>query len=148
MTELELGAVIGECMPRHCAKEFLRFLKKIDKLVAKHLNVHVVCDNYWTHKTKQVEAWLNRHKRFNLHFTPTSSSWLNLVERLSAEITRQRTRRGVFKSVADLEAAIEAWIAARNSKPKTFKWTANADTILAKNARARQALQQSRVPNK
>jgi len=74
VTELELGAVIGECMPRHRAKEFLRFLKKIDKLVAKHLNVHVVCDNYWTHKTKQVEAWLNRHKRFNLHFTPTSVS--------------------------------------------------------------------------
>jgi transposase len=141
VTELELGAVIGECMPRHRAKEFLRFLKKIDKLVAKHLDVHVVCDNYRTHKTKQVENWLKRHKRFKLHFTPTSSSWLNLVERLFAEITRQRIRRGVFRSVADLEAAIEAWIAARNSKPKAFKWTAKADTILAKNARARQALQ-------
>ena len=141
VTELELGEVIGECMPRHRSKEFLRFLKKIDKVVAKHLDVHVVCDNYRTHKTKQVEAWLKRHKRFKLHFTPTSSSWLNLVERLFAEITRQRIRRGVFKSVADLEAAIEAWIAERNSKPKPFKWAAKADTILAKNARARAALQ-------
>jgi transposase len=141
VTELELGAVIGECMPRHRAKEFLRFLKKIDKLVAKHLDVHMVCDNYRTHKTKEVEAWLERHKRFKLHFTPTSSSWLNLVERLFAEITRQRIRRGVFTSVADLEAAIQTWIAERNSKPKPFKWTAKADTILAKNARARLALQ-------
>jgi len=141
VTELELGAVIGECMPRHRAKEFLRFLKKIDKLVAKHLDVHMVCDNYRTHKTKEVVAWLERHKRFKLHFTPTSSSWLNLVERLFAEITRQRIRRGVFTSVADLEAAIQTWIAERNSKPKPFKWTAKADTILAKNARARLALQ-------
>jgi len=141
VTELELGEVIGECMPRHRSKEFLRFLKKIDKRVARHLDVHVVCDNYRTHKTKEVENWLKRHKRFKLHFTPTSSSWLNLVERLFAEITRQRIRRGVFKSVADLEAAIEAWIAARNSKPKPFRWTAKADTILAKNARARRALE-------
>ena len=92
-------------------------------------------------RTKQVEAWLKRHQRFKLHFTPTSSSWLNLVERLFAEITRQRIRRGVFRSVADLEAAIQAWIAERNSKPKPFKWTAKADTILAKNARAPRALQ-------
>jgi len=140
VTELDLGAVIGECMPRHRSKEFLRFLKKIDKLVANHLDVHVVCDNYRTHKTKEVENWLKRHKRFTLHFTPTSSSWLNLVERLFAEITRQRIRRGVFKSVADLEAAIEAWLDERNSKPKPFKWTATADTILAKNARARRVL--------
>jgi transposase len=141
VTELELGEVIGACMPRHRSKEFLRFLKKIDKLVARHLDVHVVCDNYRTHKTKEVEAWLKRHKRFTLHFTPTSSSWLNLVERLFAEITRQRIRRGVFNSVADLQAAIEAWLAERNSKPKPFNWTAKADTILAKNARARAALQ-------
>ena len=145
VTELELGEVIGECMPRHRSKEFLRFLKKIDKLVAKHLDVHVVCDNYRTHKTKQVEAWLQRHKRFKLHFTPTSSSWLNLVERLFAEITRQRIRRGVFKSVPELEAAIEAWIAHRNAQPKPFKWTAKADTILAKNARARRVLEQVRA---
>jgi hypothetical protein len=105
VTELELGEVIGECMPRHRAKEVLRFLKKIGKLVAKPLDVHVVGGNYGTHKTKEVETWLKRHKRFKLHFTPTSSSWLNLVERLFAEIARQRIRRGVFRSLADLEAA-------------------------------------------
>ena len=126
----------------HCPRwTGICILKKIDKLVARHLKVHVVCDNYRTHKTKEVEAWLKRHQRFKLHFTPTSSSWLNLVERLFAEITRQRIRRGVFRSVADLEAAIEAWLAERNSKPKPFKWTAKADTILAKNARARRALE-------
>ena len=121
VTELKLGEVIGECMPRHRAKEFLRFLRKINKLVATRLDVHVVCDNYRTHKTKEVEAWLKRHKRFKLHFTPTSSSWLNLVERLFAEITRQRIRRGVFRSVADLETAIQAWIDERNSKPKDLQ---------------------------
>jgi transposase len=148
VTELELGEVIGECMPRHRAKEFLRFLKTIDKRVAKHLDVHVVCDNYRTHKTEGIQTWLKRHKRFKLHFTPTSSSWLNLVERLFAEITRQRIRRGVFKSVAELEAAIQAWIAERNSKPKPFRWTAKADTILAKSARARRALELELAGNK
>ncbi len=136
------GKVIGECLPRHRAKEFLRFLKKIDRIVPKHLDIHAICDNYRTHKTKTVQAWLARHKRFKLHFTPTSSSWINLVERLFAEITRQRIRRGVFKSVADLEAAIEAWIADRNERPKPFKWTATAGSILEKNARARRVLDQ------
>jgi transposase len=136
------GKVIGECLPRHRAKEFLSFLKKIDRAVPAHLDVHAVCDNYRTHKTKKVQNWLARHKRFKLHFTPTSSSWLNLVERLFAEITRQRIRRGVFKSVPDLVAAIEAWIADRNEKPRPFKWTATADTILEKNARARRVLTQ------
>ena len=137
------GEVIGECQPRHRSKEVVKFLNKIERIVAKHLDVHVVCDNYRTHKTKAVQAWLKRHKRFKLHFTPTSSSWINLVERMFAEITRQRIRRGVFKSVPDLVAAIEAWIAEHNAKPKPFKWTAKADTILEKNARARQALQQT-----
>jgi transposase len=137
---MQRGEVIGECLPRHRAKEFIRFLKRIDRVVAKPLDVHIVCDNYQTHKTKDVEAWLGRHKRFKLHFTPTSSSWLNLVERLFAEITRQRIRRGVFKSVAELEAAIDAWIADRNAHPKPFIWTAKADTILAKTERARRAL--------
>jgi len=141
--DVKTGQVIGECQPRHRSKEFLKFLKKIDKLVAKHLDVHVICDNYRTHKTKEVEAWLKRTKRFKLHFTPTSSSWINLVERLFAEITRQRIRRGAFKSVADLEAAIEAWIAERNANPKPFKWTAKADIILEKNARGRRTLEQT-----
>ena len=130
-------------MPRHRAKEFLKFLKRIDRTVPKRLGVHVICDNYRTHKTKEVQAWLAKHPRFKLHFTPTSSSWINLVERLFAEITRQLIRRGAFKSVQDLEAAIESWIAERNGKPKPFKWTAKADTILEKNARARMALQNS-----
>ena len=111
-------------------KKFIRFLKKINRAVAKHLDVHAICDNYKTHKTKEVQAWLAKHPRFKLHFTPTSSSWINLVERLFAEITRQQIRRGVFKSVAELEAAIETWLTERNVKPKPFKWTAKANIIL------------------
>jgi transposase len=141
--DVKTGEVIGECLPRHRAKEFIRFLKKIDRIVATHLDVHAICDNYGTHKTAEVKFWLAKHPRFKLHFTPTSSSWINLVERLFAEITRQKIRRGVFTSVDDLEAAIEAWIVDRNTKPKPFKWTAKADTILEKNARARRALEQS-----
>jgi len=138
--DAKTGEVIGECLPKHRAKEFIRFLNKIDRTVPKHLDVHAICDNYSTHKTAKVQAWLARHKRFKLHFIPTSSSWLNLVERLFAEITRQKIRRRAFKSVGDLIAAIEAWIADRNAKPKPFKWTAKAATIIEKNARARRAL--------
>ena len=138
--DVKTGEVIGECLPRHRAKEFLRFLKKIERTVPKHLDIHAICDNYSTHKAPTVKAWLAKHPRFKLHFIPTSSSWLNLVERLFAEITRQKIRRGVFRSVDDLIAAIEAWIAARNTRPKPFKWTAKADTILDKNRRARQVL--------
>ena len=141
--DVKTGKVIGECLPRHRAKEFIRFLKKIDRAVAKHLDVHAICDNYKTHKTKEVQAWLAKHPRFKLHFTPTSSSWINLVERLFAEITRQTIRRGVFKSVADLEAAIEIWLTQRNAKPKPFKWTAKANIILEKNARGRRALEEA-----
>jgi DDE superfamily endonuclease len=106
------------------------------------LDVHAICDNYRTHKTKEVQAWLAKHPRFKLHFIPTSSSWLNLVERLFAEITRQRIRRGVFRSADELIAAIKDWLDERNTNPKPFKWTAKADTILQKNARARQVLNQ------
>src|SRR5271165_809016 len=127
---VKTGEVIGECLPRHRAREFIRFLKKIDSTVAAHLDLHAICDNYKTHKTKEVQAWLAKHPRFKLHFTPTSSSWINLVERLFAEITRQQIRRGVFKSVAELEAAIETWLTERNAKPKPFKWTAKANIIL------------------
>jgi len=111
--------------------------------VARPVDVHVICDNYRTHKTKEVQAWLAKHPRFKMHYTPTSSSWLNLVERLFAEITRQQIRRGAFKSVADLEAAIDAWIAAWNAKPTPFKWSARADAIIKKAARARQVFQHS-----
>ena len=142
------GSIIGECLPRHRAKEFLRFLKRIDRETPAHLDLHLILDNYSTHKTKQVKAWLARHPRFRLHFTPTSSSWLNLVERLFAEITRQRIRRGAFSSVPDLIAAIEAWLVARNKNPEPFTWTKTSTTILAKVDRARQALEQVKAGTK
>jgi len=137
---VKTGEVIGECLPRHRAKEFLRFLKKIDRMVRKHLDLHLIVDNYGTHKTAEVKAWLAKHPRFKLHFIPTSSSWLNLVERFFAEITGKRIRRGVFTSVAELEAAIDDYLAKRNAAPKPFVWTKTADDILAKNVRTRAAL--------
>ena len=145
--DVKTGEVIGECLPKHRAKEFIRFLKKIDRVVAKGFDLHLICDNYATHKTPDVKAWLARHPRFKLHFTPTSASWLNLVERLFAEITRQRIRRGVFKSVDELKAAIEEWIDCRNAKPKPFRWTKTADTIIAKNRRGRTALDEVKNGN-
>jgi len=115
------GTVIGECKPRHRAAEFLGFLKKIDRETLDHLDLHLIADNYATHKTPAVKRWLKRHPRFHLHFTPTSSSWLNLVERLFAEITRQRIRRGTFTCVPELIAAIEDWIAHRNTNPRAVQ---------------------------
>ena len=134
---VKTGEVIGEGLPRHRAKEFIRFLKKIDRVVAKHLDLHLIVDNYSTHKTKEVRAWLARHRRFKLHFIPTSSSWLNLVERFFAEITGKKIRRGVFRSVADLIAAIEDYLSKHNADPKPFVWTKPADVVLAKTRRAR-----------
>jgi transposase len=144
---VKTGEVIGACLPRHRAKEFIGFLKKIDRAVAKHLDLHLICDNYGTHKTAEVQAWVGKHPRFKLHFTPTSASWINLVERLFAEITRQRIRRGVFRSVKELEAAIEEWIAYRNAQPKPFVWTKTVDTIIAKNRRARAVLEAAKTGN-
>lgn len=134
------SAVIGECLPRHRAKEFSSFLKKIDRETPPGLDLHLILDNYATHKTPAVKCWLARHKRFTLHFAPTSSSWLNLVERLFAEITRQRIRRGTFNDVEELKTAIADWIENRNQNPKPFKWTATAKSILAKHRRAKKAL--------
>jgi transposase len=134
------GKVIGECLPRHRAKEFLIFLKKIDRETLPYFDLHLIVDNYGTHKTPAVNRWLKRHPRFKLHFTPTSCSWLNLVERLFAEITRQRIRRGAFNSVPQLEIAIAEWIKHRNANPKPFIWTAKAKPIIAKYRRARKAL--------
>src|SRR6266581_3917020 len=130
--DVATGRVIGECLPRHRAKEFLKFLRRIDKETLSHLDLHLILDNYATHKTPAVQRWLKRHPRFKLHFTPTSSSWLNLVERLFAEITRQRIRRGVFHSVPELEAAIIEWINHRNAHLKPFIWTATAKSIILK----------------
>ena len=134
------GAVIGECLARHRTDEFLSFLKKIDRETPAHLDLHLILDNYATHKAPAVKHWLARHKRFTLHFTPTSCSWLNLVERLFAEITRQRIRRGTFNNVAELKTAITDWIAHRNQNPKPFTWTATAKSILAKYRRAKKVL--------
>jgi len=138
--DVKTGKVIGECVPRHRAKEFISFLKKIDTAVDRALDLHIIVDNYSTHKTKQVQNWLKRHKRFNLHFIPTSSSWLNLVERFFALITQDAIRRGVFKSVADLEAAIADYLAKHNATSKPFAWTKSADVILRKVERARATL--------
>jgi transposase len=138
--DVKSGRVIGECQPRHRAKEFIRFLKRIDRCVKKHLDVHLVLDNYGTHKTAEVKAWLARHPRFKLHFTPTSASWLNLVERFFAEITIKRIRRGVFTSVAELQEAIHDYLDHHNAEPKSFVWTKSAEVILEKEARALAAL--------
>jgi transposase len=134
--DVKTGQIIGECQPRHRAKEFIRFLRTIDRNTDKRLDLHLIVDNYGTHKTPEVAAWLAKHKRFTLHFIPTSSSWLNLVERFFAEITENQIRRGVFRSVAELERSITAYLDRRNADPKPFVWTATAPAILAKERRA------------
>ena len=135
------GTVIGECMPRHRHREFLRFLKTIDQRTPPHLDLHLIVDNYATHKTPAVKRWLTRHSRFHLHFTPTSGSWLNMVERFFAEITRKRIRRGVFKSVDELKQAIMDYLDNHNGHPKPYAWTKTAAEIFSKVARAKQALE-------
>ena len=126
------GKVTGLCLSRHRHKEFLVFLKVIDGQVPKGLDVHLVLDNYGTHNHPNVKAWLAKHPRFHLHFTPTSSSWLNLVERWFGEITRKRIRRGSFKSVRELITAIEDFIHHNNQNPQPFVWTKRVDQILEK----------------
>lgn len=138
--EVVEGKIIAECMPRHRHQEWLRFLKKIDAETPADLDLHLIVDNYATHKHPKVQRWLKRHKRFHMHFTPTSSSWLNLIERWFRDITEQRIRRGVFKSVAQLEQAINEYIKYHNAHPNGFVWTAKADAILEKVRRARTAL--------
>lgn len=138
--DVKSGLIIGACQPRHRAREFITFLKRIDRCVKKHLDVHLVLDNYGTHKTADVKAWLTKHPRFHLHFTPTSASWLNLVERFFAEITTKRIRRGTFTSVAALETAILDYLDRHNADPKPFVWTKSAEVILDKEARALAAL--------
>jgi transposase len=135
------GTVIGQCLPRHRHEEFLRFLRTIDRETPKGLTVHLIVDNYATHKHADVQAWLTNHPRFQMHFTPTSSSWLNLVERWFRELTDKALRRGVFHSVPDLIAKIEDYLAAHNTDPKPFVWTATAEDILTKVNRGRVALQ-------
>ena len=135
------GTVIGECMARHRQGEFLRFLKRIDRETPAERDLHLIADNYATHKTPRVRRWLAAHPRFNLHFTPTSASWLNMVERFFALITEDRIRCGVFKSLAELATAIRDYLAQHNANPKPFIWTTSAGEILEKVARAKQALE-------
>ena len=142
--DVKSGMVIGECLPRHRAKEFLRFLRRIDRAVLKPRDVHLVLDNYATHKTPEVRAWLDKHPRFKLHFTPTSASWLNMVERFFAEITTRRIRRGSYTSVDDLEAAIYDYLGQHNTKPKPFTWTKTAEDILTRERRALNKLDEVR----
>lgn len=134
------GKVIGQCLPRHRHEELLKFLRTIDREVPKGLQIHLILDNYSTHKHANVNAWLAKHPRFHLHFTPTSSSWLNLVERFFGKLTDKALRRGVFASVPDLIAAIEDYLNATNQDPKPFVWTATAESILNKVRRGRVAL--------
>ena len=135
------GRVIGTCMPRHRHGEFLRFLRLIDQQTPAGLDRHLIVDNYATHKTAAVKRWIKAHPRFQLHFTPTSASWLNMVERFFAEITRKRIRRGAFRSVAELKSAIMQYLKNHNADPKPFVWTKSAGQILEKVARAKQALE-------
>jgi transposase len=136
------GLLLFKCMPRHRNGEFLTFLRLIDRGIDKAKKVHLVVDNYGTHKHPNVRAWLAKHPRFTLHFIPTSSSWLNLVERWFRELTDKRIRRGSFTSVPDLIDAIEDYIAHHNDDPKPYKWTKTAEEIIEKVRRGRVALQQ------
>ena len=137
------GQVLSMIDPLHRHQEWLQFLKMIDRSTPKNKHLHLIVDNYATHKHPQVQKWLAKHQRFHIHFTPTSSSWLNMVERFFRDITDKRIRRGAFASLADLESAINDYIAVHNSNPKPFIWTAKASDILAKVTRARAALHKS-----
>jgi transposase len=134
------GSVIGQCLPRHRHQEFLKFLRTLDREFPPGLDLHLILDNYGTHTHANVDAWLSKHPRFHLHFIPTSSSWLNLIERWFAQLTEKAIRRGVFHSVPDLIAAIDHYLAAYNHDPKPFVWTAEVDKIINKISRARAAL--------
>ena len=134
------GKVIGDCMPRHRHQEFIRFLQLINVKTPADLNLHLIVDNYGTHKHARVKSWLKRHPRFQLHFIPTSSSWLNMVERWFREITDKRIRRGSFKSVPDLISAIMKYLENHNQNPRIFIWSASVERILSKIAKCKEAL--------
>lgn len=136
---VKTGVVIGQCHRRHRHQEFIKFLKSIDEVIRATepagASIHIVLDNYATHKTPAVQRWLKRHPRYHLHFTPTSASWLNQVERVFADLTEKQLRRGVFTSVASLERAALAYLDARNEEARPFAWTADANTILGRVAK-------------
>jgi transposase len=139
--ELAQGKVVGECYQRHRHQEFLKFLRRLDQEFPAAVPLHLVMDNYGTHKKPEVQAWLKKHPRFGLHFVPTSSSWLNIVERWFVELTRDCVRRGSFYSVGDLKKAIQQFLDGWNENPKPFVWTATVESILAKLSRCRQTLE-------
>jgi transposase len=128
--DLASGSVIAQPCRRHRHQEFLRFLKLIDAAVPRDLELHLVLDNYATHKTPAIHQWLLKHPRFHLHFTPTSSSWMNLVERWFAELTNRKLRRSAHRSVTELETDIRKWTSEWNKNPRPFVWTKTADEIL------------------
>ncbi len=134
------GNVIATCMPRHRHQEWIKFLKQIDEQTRANLDLHLIVDNYATHKHPKVKAWLAKHPRFHMHFTPTASSWLNMVERWFRDLTDKRIRRGAFPSVQRLIEEIEQYVLLHNQSPKAFKWTAKAEAILEKVRRSRASL--------
>jgi transposase len=134
------GEVMGLCMERHRHQEWLRFLRLIDQAIPEDRQLHLICDNYATHKHPKVTRWLARHRRFHVHFTPTSASWLNMVERFFRDLTRNRLKRGVFRDLEELIIAVESYIDRHNLNPKPFIWTASANDILQKVTRARKVL--------
>ena len=134
------GKLISTCMEKHRHQEWLKFLRQIDRKTPPEIDLHLIVDNYATHKHEKVQRWLARHKRFHIHFTPTSSSWLNMVERFFRDLSEKRLRRGVFRSVADLVAAVDDYIDQHNQKPKPYIWTSAASDILEKVKRARRSL--------
>lgn len=134
------GEVMGLCMERHRHQEWLRFLRLIDQTIPEDRQLHLICDNYATHKHLKVKRWLARHPRFHVHFTPTSASWLNMVERFFRDLTQNRLKRGVFRDLEELIVAVESYIDRHNLNPKPFIWTASANDILQKVTRARRTL--------
>ena len=141
--EVLAGKVVGQCYPRHRHQEFIRFLKTLDREFPALLELHLVLDNYGTHKKDKVRAWLQKHPRFILHFIPTSSSWLNLVERWFGELTSKAIRRGIFPSISDLKQAIEAYLESWNEDPNPFVWTATVESIWAKITKCRDVLEKA-----
>jgi transposase len=141
--DVATGVTISNCYRRHRHQEFLKFLNDIDANVPKGFDIHLVMDNYGTHKVSEVQAWLARHPRYHVHFTPTSGSWLNLVERLFAEVTERCVRRGSYTAIRALERAMLDYLDQRNRHPKPFVWTADADLILGKVQRVCQRISNS-----
>jgi len=134
------GSVIGTCMSKHRHQEWLRFLNLLRRQTPKDKEIHVICDHYATHKHEKVKAWQERNPRFHFHFTPTSASWLNMVERFFRDLTERSLRRGVFRNLQELTTAIQDHIAAHNTHPKPFVWTATASDILEKVKRGQRTL--------